>query len=279
MVTVTSRTSGSHKPRRKNLSRLVAERLLQQIRSGELRPGQRLPTELDLVREFGVGRSSVREALQSLVVIGAVDVRPRRGAIVQSIGGTDFRLNRALAPLLESDTLLELSEMRRIVEPEVAALAAQRIDPDGLVAAKAAQEELAAAADPLEPDAFIRADLAFHEAVAQAARNSVILGTMRELQELLRASRTRTMHAPGAIARTIDGHTRIYRALVDADPDAARAAMRTHLEDSRVDLLAAQSQVDAGVATESPYGDRSTGPRDHAPAATRLGADGGGSLY
>src|SRR5687768_11866542 len=109
------RTPAEAEPRRKTLARQVAERLFERIRRGELRPGQRLPTEQELVREFGVGRSSVREALQALVVIGAVDVRPRRGAVVQSIGGTEFRLNRALGPLLDSDTLIELSEMRRIV--------------------------------------------------------------------------------------------------------------------------------------------------------------------
>jgi GntR family transcriptional repressor for pyruvate dehydrogenase complex len=239
-------------PRRKTLARQVAERLLERIRSGELRPGQRLPTELELVRELGVGRSSVREALQALVVIGAVDVRPRRGAVVRSIGGTDFRLDRALAPLLDSDTLLELSEMRRIVEPEVAALAAQRIEASGLEAARTALEALRTATEPLAPGEFIRADLAFHQAVAQAAGNRVILGTMGELQELLRASRLLTMQAPGALARTVEGHGRIYRALAAGDPEAARAAMRMHLEDSRLDLLTAR----AGEA-----------PRDELPPA------------
>lgn len=228
-------------PRRQTLARQVAERLFERIRRGELRPGQRLPTEQELVREFGVGRSSVREALQALVVIGAVDVRPRRGAVVQSIGGTEFRLNRALGPLLDSDTLLELSEMRRIVEPEVAALAAQRIDPAALDATSRALRELRTATEPLEPEEFIRADMAFHEAVAQAADNRVIVGTMSELQEQLRASRTLTMRVPGALARTLEGHARIYRALEAGDPDAARAAMRMHLEDSRLDLLRTKS--------------------------------------
>lgn len=236
------RDSAEAEPRRKTLARQVAERLLDRIRRGELKPGQRLPTEQDLVREFGVGRSSVREAVQSLVVIGAVDVRPRRGAMVRSIGGAEFRLNRALGPLLDSDTLIELSEMRRIVEPEVAALAAQRIDADALAAARTALAELHTATEPLEPGEFIRADLAFHQAVAQAAGNRVILGTMSELQELLRASRMLTMRVPGAPARTVEGHARVYRALADGDPEAARAAMRMHLEDSRLDLLRARAR-------------------------------------
>ncbi len=271
MTSMNARRPNTQVPRRKNLSHLVAERLLERIRRGELRPGQRLPTELELVREFSVGRSSVREALQSLVVIGAVDIRPRRGAVVQSIGSADFRLDRTLAPLLETDTLLELSELRRIVEPEVAALATQRINPADLAAAGAALQALRTAARPLQAEAFIAADLDFHEAIAQAARNRVILRTMRELQELLRASRTRTLQAPGAIARTVDGHERIYRALVDRDPDAARAAMRMHLEDSRADLLRAMSAYNSstGAMTPTPAGPPREAGRAHGPARTR----------
>ena len=221
---------------RKTVSTQVAEQLLALIRDGRYRPGDRLPTERELCARLGVGRSTVREAMRWLVVAGVVDVRPGRGAVVTSVSPDRVAVDAAISAVLDREALEELAEVRRILEPEVAALAAERATAEERAQVDEQASALEGVAAPLEEERFIAADLAFHAAVARASHNVVLERMMRSVQDLLWASRRRTIRVPGAVERAVAGHRRVAEAVVRGDPEAARQAMRAHLADSQADL-------------------------------------------
>ena len=114
--------------RRRNLSHSIAESLLDRIRSGEVGVGERLPTEQGLMEEFGVGRNVIREAIQQLVAIGVLDVRPGRGTTVIGLGSDDLLDSRTMSALLEDQTIADLYAFRMLIEVEIAEAAASHAD-------------------------------------------------------------------------------------------------------------------------------------------------------
>jgi GntR family transcriptional repressor for pyruvate dehydrogenase complex len=221
---------------RKTVSTQVAERLLGLIRDGRYLPGQRLPTERELCTTLGVGRSTVREAMRWLVVAGVVDIRPGRGAVVTAVSPDTLPVGVAVSAVLDRQALEELAEVRRLLEPEVAAIAAQRVRPPQLERMRRSMREMQAAAAAGDEQNFVIGDLAFHDALAEAAQNVVLRRMLGSVQDLLRASRVRTIRVPGAAERASLGHARIAEAVAAGDPEAARQAMRAHLADNQSDL-------------------------------------------
>lgn len=223
---------------RATLTQQVAQRLLDMIRSGHYKPGDRLPTENDLVAQLGVGRSCVREAMQWLTMAGAVDVRPRRGAIVRKIDAERLNVLTSFPSLLELEVLQELGEVRRLLEPEVARLAAERCAPEDVQKLAAYQRALETAIAAGNSDAMVAADVGFHNVIAEAAHNIVLRKMMAGVHDLLLESRRMTFRAPGAIERTLASHRQILEAIAAHDGETAREAMRGHLQRSRNDLTA-----------------------------------------
>jgi GntR family transcriptional regulator, transcriptional repressor for pyruvate dehydrogenase complex len=210
---------------RRKTYELVAERLLELIAADGLGVGDPLPAERELVERFGVGRSSVREALRML---------ESRGAIAEAAGG--FAIAPAANPLdlslaflhsVDQANLDELFEVRRIVEGEAAALAAVRRD-DAELALIA--EQLAAMQAGVESEtAFAEADLRFHLAIVAAARNRLVAGLMDAIRSLMERALAITFHIPGSPQAAIAMHRRILEAIEAGDPDLARERMREHL--------------------------------------------------
>ena len=111
---------------RQTLSQAVSAAVLERIRSGEFGPGDRLPTEKMLMEEYGVGRNSVREAVQALVTLGLVEVRPGRGATVIGIDSENALDSETLSALLKEEAVDDLCAFRRLLEAETSACAALR---------------------------------------------------------------------------------------------------------------------------------------------------------
>jgi GntR family transcriptional repressor for pyruvate dehydrogenase complex len=109
---------------RQTLSQAVSAAVLDRIRSGEFGPGDRLPTEKSLMEEYGVGRNSVREAVQALVTLGLVDVRPGRGATVIGIESDAVMDAETISVLLKEEAVDDLYDFRRLLEVEIARTAA-----------------------------------------------------------------------------------------------------------------------------------------------------------
>jgi GntR family transcriptional repressor for pyruvate dehydrogenase complex len=223
------------RPKRQKLSEQIAEQILGQIASGTYPPGEKLPSEEELRRQLGVGRASLREAMLRLAGMGVVDLRHGSGAyVVEHIASAGLsRLDWSL--MLESRQVLSLIEARKLLEVQIAALAAERATDDDLAAMRACLVRLRASPTRAE---YIRADLEFHLAIARGTHNDVLarlLHTIRDLTE-------RTVwQSPTPKAEGVVQHEGIFAAIAARDPSAAREAMYAHLDEveSRARQLAA----------------------------------------
>lgn len=249
---------------RRTLGQLVADEILTKIEAGEIRPGDRLPTERGLMEEYGVGRNAVREAVQSLVSRGVLDVRPGRGSIA-----LDFDSHRALDPrtvsaLLADQAVADLYEFRQIVEVEMAERAARRATEGELDAISEALDRYSTAYQ--EGVAVYRADLEFHERIAEAAHNVIMSRVLDTLAGLLAAVRSETDKVPGATERAMREHTAIHQAIARRDPSAARDAMSTHIQSA---IWAISEARRLGASTNARTPGRLSGEEQSDPSAKR----------
>ncbi len=204
------------------------EKLRAMIVSGALNPGDRLPREADLAAELGLSRSSLREAVRALSLVRILDVRQGDGTYVSSLA-SDSLLD-ALSFILEfhSDaSVLELLEVRRILEPAASARAAVRIDPPAL----AGLERILGTANARSPvEELVRADIEFHRAIAVAGENSVLASLIESLSAPTQRARVwRGMTQEGALQRTLDEHRAIFEAISRRDPETARSWATVHI--------------------------------------------------
>jgi GntR family transcriptional repressor for pyruvate dehydrogenase complex len=215
---------------RKKAYELVAERLLADIRAGRLGAGDQVPAERELTKAYGVGRSSVREALRMLESQGLIE---GRGSGVFSVAERPNPLNSSLNLLLtlEQSNLRELFEVRRILEGEFAALAAERRGERDLGRMLTAVQEMKESLDSEER--YIDADLRFHLAVADATKNRCATHLMHAIRGLLQQALASIYRIPGSAQASIDQHREIVDAITAGDADDARARMLEHL--SRVE--------------------------------------------
>ena len=214
------------------------EQIVQQIEGsilkGELSEGSQLPAERDLAKQFGVSRTAVREAIKALQEKGLVDAIPGRGTFVTN--GTSNPMRRSLDRIIksgETDGWAYLAEVREILEPEIAALAAIRSDDQDLAAMRDAVAIMDQAGR--DSDAYVEADLDFHLALAEAAANPIVLSLIDSIVGLLREQRLRIFRIGGGPERGQCHHKRILEAIERHDPKEARAAMQAHLWEVRED--------------------------------------------
>ena len=203
------------------------QQFLSLIHGGSLQHGDRLPSERTLADQFGVSRSSVREALRSLELQGLVISRRGSGTFIN----TDD-LNSVVALIASSlssgtDTLRDIFEMRHLLEPQIAFLAAQRVN----------TQELLQMAEILEDqerqiaqgETGVNADTDFHFALAMATHNSALVKVVSAMEDILRLSRDQSLQEPGRPQRSLASHRQILEMLQGRDQHAARQAMEHHL--------------------------------------------------
>jgi GntR family transcriptional repressor for pyruvate dehydrogenase complex len=216
---------------RRKVYEVIAEELLARISDRRLRPGDALPTERELTQTYGAGRSSVREALRMLESRGVIEA-VGHGSF--TVCGYANPLNSSLQLLLSLDqaTMLDIYELRRILECEAAGLAAERHAATHLDLMDAAIREMAdglSSDGPDRGDRYIEGDLRFHLAIAEATRNGVILHTMRALREVMRRALMSIFLVPESPERSFEQHRAIRDAVAARDAEAARSQMRAHL--------------------------------------------------
>lgn len=220
------------------LSDRVAEALAAEIQAGRLAPGDRLPTETALSAQFAVSRTVVREAVSRLKSLGMVEPRQGSGVYVREAGipPLAFDVQRAVS----KEAVVQMAEVRRALEAEVAALAAQRRTRTDL---KRIRQSIAAldAAVATGGDGVLQ-DVAFHRSIADAARNPFLLDTLHYLSRLLQGA-TRVTRANEArredFARAVrEEHARIVQAIEAGDATQARAAASLHMDNAiaRIEL-------------------------------------------
>ena len=236
--------------RPRSLATALVDALGARIRAGRLRAGARLPTEAELMAEFGVSRTVVREALSKLQAAGLVVTRHGIGSFVGAPGDAqNFRIPPEQVATLRD--VIAVLDLRIALEAEAAALAASRRLPANL---RAMRQALAAFAKAAADDAdAVASDLALHMEIARATQNAHFVELMTYLGTML-IPRTRVNTAQLAgesrrafLHRVHAEHQSIVVAIAKRDPDAARAAMRTHLSNSRERLRRAQQIAEASA--------------------------------
>jgi GntR family transcriptional repressor for pyruvate dehydrogenase complex len=225
----------------------IVQQVEESIVKGVLKPGDQLPPERELAQQFGVSRTAVREAVKALREKGLVEAYPGRGTFITD--GTSYAIRQSLDRMVkigQTEGSGYLVEVREILEPEIAALAATRADDENLAAMREAVAVMDAARR--DSDAFIEADLDFHLALAEAAANPLILTLIDSIVGLLREQRTRIFLVDGGPDRGQYHHKRVLEAVEHRDPIGAREAMKAHLRQVREDSRNAPAGNDAALS-------------------------------
>jgi GntR family transcriptional repressor for pyruvate dehydrogenase complex len=206
----------------------------QRIEAGDLKVGDQLPSEHELADQFAVSRTAVREAVKALRQRGLVEIRPGRGTFITN--ETSDTIRNSLGMMMKFGATKgsgNLVEVREILEPEIAALAATRITDEYIAAMQKAVKIMDTALDNVE--VYIEADLDFHLALAEGTLNPFIPILMDSIIDLLREQRKRISLAKGGLERGQFHHKRILKAVTSRDPQASRKAMHDHLQQVRED--------------------------------------------
>jgi GntR family transcriptional repressor for pyruvate dehydrogenase complex len=229
------------------------EQIVQQIEdsilSGALKTGEQLPAERELAQQFGVSRTAVREAVKSLREKGLVEAYSGRGTFITN--GTSQSIRQSLDRMIkigQPEGSLQLAELRAILEPGIAALAATRVEESHLAVMREAYAVMDRNRD--DPEAYIEADLDFHLSMAEAAANPLILALIDSIVGVLREQRIRIFNVAGGPDRGQFHHKRILEAIEQRDPAKAWEAMRAHLEQVREDSQVASSQRSSTSSSE-----------------------------
>jgi DNA-binding FadR family transcriptional regulator len=213
--------------KRETVMETVARRIESLIRTGELRIGSRLPPEPKLAQMLGVSRSSLREALKGLVFLGLIKARPGRGTYIQSSLGRVVSRHFQWMLLLQEIKYLELYELRQILEPAVAALAARRAVKEDIDKMEAAIREMKRTLD--RPEQYMAAELSFHEGFLQASKNVATQTMLQMMYDALAEGRRRVLPLISDIEQNFRRHERIFKCIVRRDAQGARQAVLNDL--------------------------------------------------
>lgn len=216
------------RPRREGPGVATTRRLIEYLLSGDVNPGQKIPSERQLAEALGVGRSTIREAIKSLELLGLLEQRVGDGTY---LSGSSSEL---LPQVIQWGLLLtvhqrdDMLEARHQLEVMLAGLAAERRTEEQLARLHELIEQMRASGDDL--DRYIEADIAFHLEIAHASGNSVLVGVLTNIQSLLHVWASRVIHAAGETETSLAMHDPILKAIDAGDPEAAREAMRAHMD-------------------------------------------------
>jgi GntR family transcriptional regulator, transcriptional repressor for pyruvate dehydrogenase complex len=212
----------------------IVQQVEESIHKGAMKPGDQLPPERELAQQFGVSRTAVREAVKALHEKGLVEAYPGRGTFITD--GTSYSMRQSLDRMLrvgQAEGSGFLAEVREILEPEIAAMAATRADAEDLASMREQIQLMDTARR--DPDEFIEADLDFHLALAEAAANPIILSLIDSIVGLLREQRMGIFQVEGGPERGQYHHKKIMETIEHRDSAGAREAMKAHLRQVRED--------------------------------------------
>jgi len=206
---------------------LAIRRLIDLVRSGKLAPGDRLPPQRQLTGLFGLSQTVVREAIRGLAAMGIVEIRHGQGVFVKSVSADMLIEPETLFFLLEKEAFLQAIEVRRILEVESIALAAERATAEDLALLRSHLEKMKHARTEPEP---LRYSAEFHLALARASHNQVLANMMQSFIRLIAQASSHIARAvPESIDQEFPQHYELYEAVASRNPDEARRRMRIHV--------------------------------------------------
>lgn len=202
---------------KKSLADEVAARIQEQISLGQYRPGEKLPIEPELMKAFGVGRSTVREAIRMLVNNGLLRVQQGAGTFVDAATGN----KEPISQRLQRASAEELDEVRQLVELKIAEKAALHRKREHLALMKAHLRDRKAAAAAGEKDACVDADIAFHVAIAEASGNQVLADLYKTVSVHLREWFLQVHPDTATFLETQQLHEQLLKHITDGEPKKA----------------------------------------------------------
>jgi GntR family transcriptional regulator, transcriptional repressor for pyruvate dehydrogenase complex len=211
----------------------VAEAIYEMIRTGQVKPGQRLDSVQQLAENFQVGRSAIREALTSLRAMGLVEMKQGEGTYIKEFETDQITFPLSTAILMNKEDIAQLLEVRKIIEIGTAAAAAKKRTSHHLEMMEKALEEMKTAQG--NETLGEKADLEFHLALADAAQNSLLLSLMNHVSGLMGETMKETRRVwlfskQTTVERLYEEHKEIYEAIKEQDEEKARKLMLVHLE-------------------------------------------------
>lgn len=207
------------------LSNFILEGLIE----GTTHTGDRLPSERELSEKLGVGRSTLREAIKVLTMLGLLEVRTGQGTFVTD-GASDFySAPLAWGLIIGEKSITELIEARSLLDCEAAYFAALRATREELQELEQAFTGMQSAARDNDPVRFTEFDVKFHMVIAQSAHNAVIYQTIRTIRKLLELWIQKVLVDTESLSATLAEHEKVYQCVMDGDADGAKEAMHHHV--------------------------------------------------
>ena len=213
------------------VDRVVSE-IQSQIMDGKLTPGMMLPPERELTEQLGVSRTALREAVRMLVTKGLLETRPGVGTLVKKV--TSDQITEPLSMIINQAggvNLDHLSQVRQILEVEIAEVAAREATGEDLERIEAVLRSLAAAKD--DPAEFNRRDAEFHTVLAESSHNPLLAVLLNSIRDLMESVRQLVQDYPNLGNVLTPDHIQIFEHIRSHDPVGARKAMQKHLEHAR----------------------------------------------
>lgn len=210
---------------------LVIDQIKEMISNGILKKGDKLPSERELVEELQVSRTSIREALRSLEIVGLIESRQGEGNFIKENFENNFFQPLSIMFLLQNNDITEVLELRRIIEIESCELAAQRITKKELDILK---ELIESFRNCEGEDESVKVDKKFHYMIAQSSHNSLVLCILNSIStlmdSLIKDAREKILENGSNKEILIKQHENIFKALYNHDPEKAAICMKQHLD-------------------------------------------------
>jgi DNA-binding FadR family transcriptional regulator len=226
----------------------VVNEIQRVIMSGQLEPGMKLLPERELADELGVSRTVVREAVRILVAKGLLETKPGVGTLVRKV--TSDQIVEPLSLLLQSQeegiSIEHLHQVRRMLEVEIAGLAAMQATEEDIAELEEILSEMESVTDI--PESFAAKDADYHRGLAKSAHNPLLIILLDSIRDLMQQVRLLVTRHPDLRERVMPDHRGILERVVARDPEGARQAMEKHLEHARrfqEELLKAENQEEA----------------------------------
>ena len=217
----------------------IVEQIQNLIKEGKLKSGDKLPPERILAEKLGVSRPPLREAISALEILGIIESRGGKGNFIKNTFNSTSYAQR-LKELEKEESPFELLEARKVVETEIAGLAAEKASSEDIKEIEEALDEMRNALN--DTPRAMEFDRQFHVAIAKAAHNSILFQMMNFLADGLKESlwvniKEKSWALPGHPQKYLEEHTKLLEAIKNGDKKLARRTMYNHLADVEVDLL------------------------------------------
>ncbi|OCT15863.1 hypothetical protein A8709_09560 [Paenibacillus pectinilyticus] len=208
----------------------VVTQLQKKISDGDLKMGDKIPTEPELMEQFGVGRSTIREAVRVLVHAGLLEKKQGFGTFLT--GHSDAVMQEPLVHRLRRAEILEVYEVRKMLELEIARLAAERRDEADLAVMEDALNQRLKALEAGDTNTYLAVDMVFHQAIAIASKNGVVVDLYRSLSAVMMDAAQKLVEDKDVYNHHHQIHVNLYQAIKDKDVGAAEHWALQNLEET-----------------------------------------------